>query len=198
MNKKFLLVTFIGLLSSILYAGPFGLEKGMNLEQVKTACGGREPIYVDENIYIIIPVKPHPDFVKYIAWIDETEGLYYIKAFGKDIKTNGYGIEIREIFNSVKQTLIKNYGDCEIVDFLLPDSYWDDGDDWMYSISKKERYFFAAWTQKKSTNLPENIEGIYLSVDADSSYAGYVLLEYEFSNNIIVNEKLKKAEADIL
>lgn len=82
--------------------------------------------------------------------------------------------------------------------FYCPDSYWNDGDDWMYSISKKERYFYAAWTQKKSTNLPENIEGIYLSVGADSSYAGYVLLEYEFSNNIIVNEKLKKAEADIL
>lgn len=47
MNKKFLFVIFIGLLSSILYAGSFGLEKGMNLDQVKTACGGREPIYVD-------------------------------------------------------------------------------------------------------------------------------------------------------
>lgn len=198
MQKKIIFLLIIGLFSSFLYAGPFGLEKGMSLEQVKIACGGRSPVYLEDDIYIINPIKPHPDFVRYVAWIDSTEGLYYIKAMGKDIETNGYGIEIRGLFNSLKQTLEKNYGDCEMLDILIPDSYWDDADDWMYSLSKKERYYYASWTENTSSKIPEELNGIYMAVMAESAYSGYIVLEYEFKNSLIVKEKKEIAESDIL
>lgn len=43
------------LLAAFSFAGPFGLSKGMTLQQVKKACGGKEPVEIKTGIYQIFP-----------------------------------------------------------------------------------------------------------------------------------------------
>ena len=114
---------------SCLSAGPFGLEMGMSLTQVKEACGGREPVPVTDDCCQIIPQKVHPSFVMYIAWINDTEGLYYLKAISQNISTPSCGIELKNEFTTIKNSLDKNYGQDSTVGTLLPGSIWDEPED---------------------------------------------------------------------
>ena len=195
MKKRIILLGFLFSIIASAFAGPFGLEKGMSYEQVKEACGGREPVSIGDDRYLIIPQKPHPYFTKYVAWIDAKEGLNYIKAIGADIETSSYGIELKSKYTSLETSLSKTYGRCDRTDILLPGSIWDDADDWMKALEKKERYLMTQWTRKYGSTLPETMEGIYLAAVANSYSSGYVSLEYEFSNHEKVNEQ-KKAEED--
>lgn len=108
MNKKRILwyvLCFICI--SCSFAGPFGLEMGMSLAQVKESCGGRDPVPVADDRYQIVPQKVYPSFIMYIAWINETEGLYYLKALSPAVSTSSYGIELKNEFTRIKILLIK-------------------------------------------------------------------------------------------
>lgn len=180
-----------------IYAGPFGLEQGMNLEQIQEACGGREPIKIDDSRYFIVPAKQHPYFTKYVAWIDETQGLNYIKAIGSNISTNGYGFELKSKFDDLEASLSKSYGKSSKTNFLMPGSIWDDLDEWMKSLEKNERYYFCSWSKKNGSTLPDTLTGIYLSARAEDSYSGGVDLEYEFANHESIQTKKKAIEDSV-
>ncbi len=192
MRKLFSILFCVFLISVSAFASPFGFSKGMSFEQVKEACGGREPVKIDDGLYYIVPVKQHPYFIRYIAWIDEKEGLNYIKAIGKDINTNGYGFELKSKFDSLETSLSKTYGKCDRTDFLMPGSIWDDLDDWMYALEKKERYLLSGWQRKYGSTLPDELESVGLIAMANSSYSGCIVLEYEFTNH----EAINKAQQD--
>lgn len=196
--KKSVFICFYALFAIFsIFAGPFGLEKGMSYEQVKQACGGREPVSVGENRYLIIPVKQHPYFVRYVAWIDSKDGLNYIKAIGADISTNGYGLEVRSKYDSLEASLCKTYGKCDRTSILMPGSIWNDPDDWMKALEKKDRYLMTTWKNKDGANLPDDIVGIYLAASANSSSSGYICLEYEFSNHEKIEAAKKEADDSV-
>lgn len=195
MKKRFIFLVLLVISFTSAFAGPFGLEKGMSYDQVKEACGGREPVSIGEGRYLIVPQKPHPYFTRYVAWIDEKEGLNYIKAIGADIETSSYGIELKSKYNSLETSLSKTYGRCDRTDILLPGSIWDDPDDWMKALEKKERFLMTQWTRKYGSTLPETLAGIYLAAVANGYSSGYVSLEYEFSNHEKISEQ-KQAEED--
>ncbi len=195
MKKLFFALLCIFLISVSVFASPFGLSKGMTLEQVKEACGGREPVKINDGLYSIVPVKQHPYFVRYIAWIDEKEGLNYIKAIGKDIDTNSYGFELKSKFDSLENSLSKTYGKCDRMDFLMPGSIWDDLNEWMYALEKKERYLMSIWERKYGSTLPDELESVGIIAVAESSNSGYVVLEYEFANHAAI-DKSKQEEDD--
>jgi hypothetical protein len=196
--KKMILSLFIYFIGFIpLFAAPFGLEKGMSYEQVKQACGDREPVSVGNGRYLIVPTRPHPYFTQYVAWIDEKEGLNYIKAIGSDISTNGYGFEICSKYDSLEAALCKTYGKCNRLSILLPESIWNDPDDWMTALEKKERYLMTTWSKKNESTLPEEIVGIYMAATATSTSSGYICLEYEFSNHEKVSSSQKEVEDSV-
>lgn len=195
--KKLFVIIFLVLLSVSVFAGPFGLEMGMTYEQIKDACGGRLPTKIDDGKYIIIPSKPHPYFIVYVAWIDDTDGLTYIKAIGEDISTNGSGISLKSRFDSLEESLSKTYGKNIKIDFLIPDSIWKDYLDWMSALSKNERYLMCEWSADHGSTLPSDISVIYMAAVASSSSIGYVALEYEFANHKAVNEAKKEKEDSV-
>lgn len=67
----------------------------MTYDEVKEACGGSEPEHIADNRYIVKPKKSHPLFEKYIVWISDSVGLYYIKGISRDISTTSYGTEVK-------------------------------------------------------------------------------------------------------
>ena len=68
--------------------GPFGLKMGMTLSDITKACGNSKPTHIENDAYYVYPVKTHPLFKKYIAYVDDDLGLYCIKAVSDNISTN--------------------------------------------------------------------------------------------------------------
>ena len=86
-------------------SGPFGFDIGMTYEEVKSACNGNELEYISDDRYFVKPKKSHPTFEKYIVWISNDYGLYYIKAISYDIHTSNYGTEVKNRFDNILYTL---------------------------------------------------------------------------------------------
>lgn len=121
MKKLISIFTLLFIYSLSVFAGPFGLDMGMTIEDVTKACGGNEPEYISDDRYYIQPVKSHPLFEGYVVWISETEGLYYIKGISREIQANSYGTEVKQEFAKLLSPLERKYGNFEIIDEIVSD-----------------------------------------------------------------------------
>lgn len=195
MKKQFLVFFLLFVCGSALFAGPFGLEKGMSFNEIKKACGGKEPVKVDEGIYYVEPPKQHPLFDKYVAFIDEKEGLHFLKGIGKDITTSGYGFDLKNNFEDLEKSVSKTYGKDYKLDVLLPGSIWDEPKDFMMSLLKEERALMAEWSKDYGSTIPDDIESICIAAYAVNSSTGYLVIEYSFTNHNSIKAR-KTAEED--
>jgi hypothetical protein len=189
-RKTRLGLILLAIINLSCFAGPFGLEIGMNYDQIKHVSK-IEPVSKGNDIYEIVPPKVNPDFEIYLVWISKTEGLYYIKAISKNITTSVYGSEIRSKFTELSESLEKIYGKSESMDILLPGSIWNEPNDWMMGLIKKERYLMALWENAKGSNLPDYITSIGINVSPVDTNTAYITMEYELSNNKKAEEALK-------
>ena len=170
---------FADLVPSEDLADSFGLKNGMSFEQVKQACGGREPQRVGADSYLIVPPHPNPYFIKYTAYIDEKVGLYYLKAEGDSIFIrSGFGKETEAKFNSLEEKLKNNYGKNEKLDVWI--SYEKDTDpkNWAFKIKENHAFLMSVWEKKYGSSLPSDIKKIYLKVED----ANHINLECAFQN----------------
>ena len=55
MKNAFVFSLLLGISFSV-YAGPFGLEKGMTLEQITDVCGS-VPKHISDDRYLVSPIK---------------------------------------------------------------------------------------------------------------------------------------------
>ena len=186
MKRKILLVAVLALFSGLLFASPFGLRMGMDLNEIAQVCGGQRPENVKDDCYRIYPEKNHPLFEEYYAYVDDAEGLYYIKAVSSRIKSNRYGTELKEKFYEISNRIGKTYGTPEIADGILDNSSYNARHDeyWMDAINEGSRILSARWETKQP--LKDNLEYVYLYVTAEKAYSiggpGWVNLEYRFTN----------------
>jgi hypothetical protein len=116
--KRVLLIC-IALLAVNLNASQFGLKMGMSLKEVDENAKK-----VGNGVYYVSVPKPHSAFDKYVARVCPKKGLYYIKAIGKDISTNGSGHSIQTAFDGMEKKLTKAYGKHNKIDFLSSGSLW--------------------------------------------------------------------------
>lgn len=179
--KKILLICFF-LIPTFLFAGPFGLEKGMTLEQITEVCGGIQPEYIENDYYFVIPTKRHPLFKLYIVYVDEKIGLYHIRCMTDSICSNKYGRELKEAFDQIINRISKNYGKPELIDRIDEDNYWVTKDDaWFLTIREGSRVYGACWEPKNKDGL----DYIQLEIKTVSGYnegEGILLLSYNFEN----------------
>src|ERR1035437_1964643 len=76
------------------------------------------------------------------------EGLLKISALGNDIRTNGFGEEVRESFKTILDAVSETYGKPEdVFDYVKHGSIWKEPEDWMMGLLKKERTLDAYWTK---------------------------------------------------
>jgi len=191
MTKK--LFSFVWVLLAVIpvFAGPFGLEMGMSLDEVTAVCG-QAPEEANGNFYKVIPPKPHPDFDIYVVEISPTYGVHFIKAIGKTITTSVYGDEIKNTFTKLVGSLDKTYGKGTVYDFLRSGSIWDEPNYWMMGLLKQERYLMAYWEKDTGEPFPGNIRNIGLGTKALSTESGYISLEYYSKDNKAAEEEAKK------
>ena len=163
--------------------GPFGFDIGMTYEEVKEACGGSEPEHISDDRYYVKPKKSHPLFEKYIVWISDSVGLYYIKAISQDIYSSDYGTEPKREFDKILSPLERKYGKFTKTDTIKQDYYWKDEKYWTQALRDGARTYRAEWyVTKDNYHDYDGLSGILLGIDAKTSSNAYIWLEYEFLN----------------
>lgn len=163
-------------------AGPFGLDKGMSLEQLK-----KQGIFVPTKVRFVYQArklaKGHPDFEMYSALVSPQHGLCKITAIGNDVVTNVFGNQLEQKFKDITRAITRKYGSASNeFDFLQSGSIWKDPQDWMMGLVKKERVLASFWKASETTDLPDALSIIAVKANPLSSSKGYISLVYEFDN----------------
>ena len=118
------------------------------------------------------------------------DGLLQIMAFGNDIDTNGFGEAVHKSFMEILDDISQTYGKPGIIDHVEVGSIWNEPQDWMMGLLKKERILEASWDKA----LPNRVSGIVLQARADSTAIGFLRLTYEFDGwNEYVDAERKEA-----
>lgn len=157
---------------------------GMTLEEITEQCK-EVPEYLEDDIYLIKPIKNHPAFSFYAVFVSEKVGLYHIRAISDEIKTNKYGTELQDAFNNVKDRISKTYGkpklyndiDSSILDFYKKDEFW------FQTLQEGARELSAVWG--KSAPLTDDLDFVALQCSATDNHLkeiGQLVLYYYFSN----------------
>lgn len=196
MKKTLFCLLLILVFAGSILAGPFGIEMGDSLRKLEET--GLVPSATSSaGYYFITPKSTHPDFEDYLVRIDEDEGVFLIKAIGKDISDNKYGTKTKSKFDEIRKGLDRTYGSSELTDLLMPRALWKDLDEWLMSIRQQERFHLAKWDNKTGASLPKEYASIYLAVDALSSTKGYLVLEYYGARHSVLSEKSKQEAASV-
>ncbi len=189
-KRIFLLVLAGFLCATNTFAGPFGLHMGMSVKKI-----GGKPEKIAPGKYKLVKVpKPHSAFEMYVVKIAPKGGLCWIKAIGKDISTSSYGFELKSAFNKMKGKLEKSYGKHETTDLLMPKSIWNEPNEFMTAMIKKERFLMAIWNRAKGSKLPHNLEEIGLIALPGGREKGYLAIEYSFTNEESCDAELAAQE----
>ena len=157
---------------------PFGLHPGMTRQEIMALVGAGAVDATNSKGDVLVldtAPRPHPSFETYSLSISPSDGLLKVVAIGKDIQTNGYGIEIMAAFHQTAEALAATYGTPQTADWLKPGSIWDEQREWTMGLLKRERELFALW------NKDTRFSGIVLESVALSQEVGYLKLSYEFN-----------------
>lgn len=144
--------TLLGMLWAVfsiqsVFAGPFGIDMGMSLAQVKQVCK-TPPKLIQDNVYEITPPKTNDMFETYYIRIDPEYGVYWLKGIGKDIYTNGHGERVRYTFESLVESIRKTYGhELYLTDELKEESIWKDSQYFMHALELGDRTLEAVWSK---------------------------------------------------
>ena len=179
--KKFILVLILILFPVILFASPFGLKKGMTLEEIAEQCE-TEPEFIEDDIYSITPIKKHPLFTTYYVYVDKKIGLYEIQAITSEISTNRYGTELKEAFNDLKNRITKTYGLPKVIN-KNKNRIFTEEDYWFYTLSEGARQYYGIWNDPDK--LKDDLDSIVLeckSVCGIYEGTGAIYLTYTFNN----------------
>lgn len=163
------------------FEGPFGLKMGLSLEELQAIDPQIE--MSSETTYTMTNVpNPNSKIEFYVVKVSPTTGLSFITAATKDITTNGYGIEVKREFISIRDAVNEKYGECVEFDGCLPGSRYKNLGDAMKGLLMEEYILLANWPKAKGTKLINNIANIQLQAKARSESSGYVILSYWFDN----------------
>jgi hypothetical protein len=142
--------------------------------------------------------RPHESFKEYVLIISQAEDLLKIVAVSRNVDTASDGSELRHEYESLKQQLVKTYGDpTDDLDYLKRGSIWGERGDFMMGMLKHDRKLVCFWGGDNAT-LVNSISGISLMADAIDSSTGTVMLSYEFKGFDAYSERLKAKEGSVL
>ncbi|WP_306304617.1 hypothetical protein [Erwinia persicina] len=180
--------------------GPFGLEEGLSKINIEQMIG--QPLVLVEgtkNLYLAQSMPKESDsFEKYALLISPKVGLCQIRALGRDIATDSFGIALQGKFNDLKELLNSIYGPGKTSDFLLTGSIWKEPQDWMMSLNKKERALTSEWSQRSDAMIKSKLIEIGMEARAPSSQNGYIFLQYTFNNNSACESELENEKKSAL
>jgi len=165
--RKIFVVSIFLLISSFVYAAPFGLKMGMTIAEIAQECE-EYPAFVEEGIYSVTPLKKHPLFSTYYVYVHDNVGLYQIWAISDSITCNKYGTELQNAFNNVKDRISKTYGTPRVINKVDPaiSSFLQEDEYWFLTLKEGSRQLSAIWGER--VELVDDLFGVILTCIPES------------------------------
>jgi hypothetical protein len=184
----FLFMAFSLFIVTEAFGGPFGIDFGMALEQVEQ-ISKTKPENIGDDWYIITPPNTHEQFEIYLIQIHPTYGVYFIKAIGRDIRTNGHGTELISLFNNLVSNIERTYGNYLRRDLLNPESIFTESQYFMFTLSRGDRELIVFWDREEGSRMPDDMLAIIMYAEARISSIGYIIIEYYSINYKKIEEE---------
>jgi hypothetical protein len=146
-----------------------------------------------QQLTLLTVPKPHAAFEMYSLLFSPKEGLLKLTAYGKDIRTNGFGEAVRDAFMEIRDAVANTYGQPETLDFVRSGSLWHEPEYWMMGLLKDERTLDAFWKKE----IPNGICDIDLEAKAMSTEKGFLVLSYEFDGWSQYLDGVKKKQTTV-
>lgn len=172
---------------------PFGLTAGMKLTDFPQGLTEVAP-----GIHNIPVPRPHPDFPSYLGMIGPTTGLQWIKAVGKEIRTNRFGTALRSAFDDFALRLAKAYGEGRLDDILLTGALWNEPEDFMNALLRGERALMMTWDEMSGSTIEAPMASISLLAIAVEDDLGYLAIEYSLDRMDEMRREIEAAQDDVL
>ena len=193
MKKLLCSVVIIGLALFEVFAGPFGLEWGMSLNDVKAKgeiLTELEATY-SSRAFSYLPNKRHSSFVEYEIELGYEEGLMRVAAGSSAIKSNKYGTEVKAAFESISASLSKVYGEpIEEIEEVDKESFWvKDSPDWMMSLYEGSRQIMTIWGNEDTA--------VVLSIEPITIQSARLILLYESPQYYHYLNRIESAENSV-
>ena len=183
-----LLMVFFIFITYEAFCGPFGIDFGMTLEQIRK-ISSTSPENIGDNYYIITPPNTHEQFETYLVQIHPRYGVFFIKAIGKDIRTNGHGTELISRFNNLVSNIERTYGKYLRKDWLNPESIFTESQYFMSTLSWGDRELVVFWDREEGSRMPDDMLAIIMYAEATTSSIGYIAIEYYSINYDRIEEE---------
>ena len=190
---------------------------GMSKDEIETAIGfPLQQHILGEPFYFSTPLVPRPfdGAEDYLLLVLPEAGLCRISMAGKNVSTNGYGLEVRAEYERLRDLVAGVYGEYDEVDFLFAGSIWDEPGYWMRSFEQGDRRLSATWSAPgccgpfagpppppggtaEGSTMRNNVGQVVISAQALSGDTGYLTLSYWFENHDACTAELEQAEQEL-
>ena len=111
----------------------------------------------------------------------------------KTVKTNGYGTQVKDAYESARSHLTAKYGEPHTFERLMPRSLWNRSQYFMMGLVKGDRFHISEWPKPTRKGVNGEFLTIHLEIKADTSDKGRVVIRY-FGHNFPAMEQERKAK----
>lgn len=181
------------------WEGPFGLQKGLTLEQLSSATKGWRLLTPSLPGFYVFDAAPanYPGVTQYLAVLTPEMGLCRVMATFSLRNVSAYGDEVKSLVSQLTDALAQKYGNpTNKFDYLKPESIWNKPNDWYMGLFKKERVLSNFWIPESKPSgepLPNALSSISVRASANGSNRADVDIDYEFDNLSECLKILKRA-----
>lgn len=161
-------------MATMLFAGPFGLEMGMTLNEIREKCGWSNVEYSEDGVYMVKPPRKSSSFNGYLALVDDTFGLHSVSAISMVMPYKPCILYLRGLFNRLKPY----YGEPQMRTLLK-----DINPVYMASESPNTVVQYT-WKRPECKKLEkENVDSLTILIRELNEDVGDVCITYCFDNH---------------
>lgn len=186
--KRFFTGLFLIFLPLSVFAVPFNLKMGMNVNEIEKA-GKLSVKHFYGNMYICESHISKDFYSVYAFYIDEKAGLYRFEMASDFVTTDQYGKRLKNNFKKERNSIARRYGKSVLTDTVtssLP-ALDRNGSSWFSIFEVGDKTFKAEWNNEKTA--AENIRSLTLEcLPSYSSFYdwGFFYTVYTFENALRV------------
>ena len=183
------------LMNGAAIAGPFGWKIGQSLQDLGLTPSDQTK---STGVYQVTTAPAGSNLIDfYSLTVGPTQGLCKIGAAGNDVQSSSYGTELRSAYNRFTDIFDKKFGGGKEYDFLYAGSIWDDRDDFMMGLLKKERTLTKFYSADEGSVMTDGLRTVMVDAKGLSTDKGYIAISYEFSNVDQCIEELEAMSASV-
>lgn len=173
-------------------SSPFGIAFYVPLTQLTVLQE------LGQGAYIVEAPTSHPLFQSYVVRATPALGVVWVKGLGPEIDNDNFGTTTRAAVDRLAEQLTHKYGQPKKSDFLMQGSIWSEAQDWMAALNNNERFYHYSWERPAASQLPDDLENIFVGATSLGGYSAQVVLEYSSRRLPEAEAELERRMADLL